>query len=282
MKMHVAVLSGAVLLLGVFSPALAQNCSPSDGDNWPDCIWATNGGQPYEAFGRELDSVSTWGGGFVTPLRDRSPRLLASKPMKLLLVAAASVGITTAYLTGRVDGDPYVIAAVISALIAGLVGWCGLAIRRGSQEHASLPEDELKRINLPEYALKKASVPAWFTIVFCVVFLPSLLITEGLKDSEKQRDYKTALMLEPKRFAEHLLACSLLEMSINKWRKDELKLDPLPNDIICGRNLEGGIVAQQLRRALRPAINTAREWAVNMPIEVLTPKGLRDKGRHVE
>lgn len=130
------------------------------------------------------------------------------------VLATASVGAVSGYVTARSGSDPYVVAAVVSALLGGLLGWCAFALAR-----------------------RRATgvfISSLCTVAFALVFGVTLWqITESRKSEENARFeefLQRAKELRIKQQNEHfelVYRCSEFERNLNK-RRYEWGLEPLP------------------------------------------------------
>lgn len=126
--------------------------------------------------------------------------------------AAASIGGLGGYLTATTSFHPHVVSAAVTALLAGLIGWIVLAIKKGT--------------------IEPALVPSFFSIMFCVCFWLALNVEFRLQEwRDVERTAKEAV-LRYTYFHETLAQCSEIELRTNLGRK-AVGLDPLRNGFVC-------------------------------------------------
>lgn len=125
-------------------------------------------------------------------------------------VAAVSIGALTGYLTSATSLDPDVVAAVVAALLAGLVGWIAWAVGLG-----------------------RPLVPCLFAVIFSVSSWASNSygVEQGFKNANERLEAR--LQIELVILRERLVHCSEVEFRTNQEREGA-GLDPLPAGIVCG------------------------------------------------
>ncbi len=130
----------------------------------------------------------------------------------ILAVAAASIGALSGYLTAGTSLNPNVVAAVVTALLAGLIGWVALTIRKETFE--------------------QSLVPSLFSVIFCVSFWLVLEIEVKLQELRAAEALGAELEMHSIILRERFANCSEIEFRTNLARK-AVGLGPLRNGIVC-------------------------------------------------
>lgn len=131
-----------------------------------------------------------------------------------LLVAFAGVAATAGYLTGRTENSSVIGAAVATALLGAVLGWCILASK----------DDKVA----------SSLLSSLVAIVFCGVFLS--VMNREIKNVElvDRATLEDELRLRLVLHQRYLEWCSEAEFRINRDRAD-ISLPPLSSEIVCRR-----------------------------------------------